>query len=211
MDQFPQVKEWESRDDTDEECWYPKNMEELVTVDEVGGEDDSIIEPDLPELEKYVSCSKESAEEEAVEEHILAPTSSLEAQEKSNEKSNQEKVCEDVKDQPETSVTEKPENVLTATSLEDQKLQWPQCPVAPALPATTLSDFPNEELKATLEETCLENKVTKSGPSEESMENHISVSEDSKTLEVGQVTETVKNGVQHKDDSLKKGTSLQTM
>ncbi|CAL1601773.1 unnamed protein product [Knipowitschia caucasica] len=41
----------EKAEDTDEECWYPKNMEELVTVDEVGGEDD-IIEPDLPEIDE---------------------------------------------------------------------------------------------------------------------------------------------------------------
>ncbi|XP_051241308.1 RNA-binding protein 20 isoform X1 [Dicentrarchus labrax] len=199
------VKTWESGDDTDEECWYPKNMEELVTVDEVGGEDDSIIEPDLPELEKYASCTKVSVEEDAVEKQILPPTSSsLEAQEASKEKSNQEKFSEDVGDQAETSVTEKPENVLTAASPEEQKLQWPQCPVAPELPATKLSDFPNEEFKAALEETCLEDKVIKSGTSEESMENHMDGSKDSKPLEEGQVTETVNNGAQHKDGSLKK-------
>ncbi|KAM9362844.1 LOW QUALITY PROTEIN: RNA-binding protein 20 [Symphorus nematophorus] len=196
------VKEWESGDDTDEECWYPKNMEELVTVDEVGGEDDSIIEPDLPELEKYASCPKESAEEEAVEEHILQPSSSsLETQAISNEKSDQEKCCEDVGDQAGTSVAE---NVLTATSPEDQKLQSPQCPVAPALPVTNLSDFPSEEFKAALEEACLEDKITKSGPSEASVENDIYGSEDNKTLEVGHVTETINDGVQHKDESLTK-------
>lgn len=203
------MKEWESIDDSDEECWYPKNMEELVTVDEVG-EDDSIIEPDLPELEKYVSCSKESAEEvEAVEEPVSAPTPPSEVQETPNEKSEQEKVCEDVGEQTETSGPEKPENVSTAASPDGQNLQWPQCPVAPVLPATILNDFPNEEFKATLEETCLEDKVTKSGPSE-SAENHVSVSEDSKTLETGQVAETNKNGVQHKDDGLKKGTCPRT-
>ncbi|KAF1394961.1 hypothetical protein PFLUV_G00006550 [Perca fluviatilis] len=194
------VKEWGSGDDTDEECWYPKNMEELVTVDEVGGEDDSIIEPDLPGLEEYVSCPKESAEENAAEEHILPPTSSssLEVQETSNETSNQEK---DAGGPAETSVDEKPGNVLTATSTEDQTLS----PEIPELPITNLSDFPSEEFKAALEETCLKDKVTKSGPPEEPMENHMCVSEDSKTLEVGQVTETISNGVQHKDaDMLKK-------
>lgn len=200
------MKEWESGDDTDGECWYPKNMEELVTVDEVGGEDDSIIEPDLPELEKFVSCPKESAEEEVVEEHIVpASSSSSEVQETYNEKSKQEKFCEDVGHQAETSVTVKQENVLTTMSPEDQKLQSLQCPVAPALPLPNLSDFPNEEFKAALEETYLEDNATKSGSSEESMENTICASKDSKTLEVGQVTETISNGVQHKDDSLKKG------
>ncbi|XP_076585367.1 RNA-binding protein 20 [Chaetodon auriga] len=197
------VKELESGDDTDEECWYPKNMEELVTVDEVGGEDDSIIEPDLPELEN-ASCSKESAEEESVEEHIVPPSPTSEAQETSNEKSNQEKCCEDSGDQAEASVTEKPENVLTVTSPEDQMLQSKQGPVAPEPPATHLSDFPSEEFKAALEETCLEDKVIKSGPSEESMDNHICASEEGKTLEVGQIAEAINNGVQHKDDSLKK-------
>ncbi|XP_038551145.1 RNA-binding protein 20-like [Micropterus salmoides] len=194
------VKQRESGDDTDEECWYPKNMEELVTVDEVGGEDDSIIEPDLPELEKYTSCPKESAEEEAVEEHVLPPTSSsLEVREISNEKSNQEKFCEDAGDPAETSLTEKPGKVLTAPSPEDQK----RGPVAPDLPVTNLNDFPCEEFKAALEETCLEVKIKKSGSSEEPMENHVYVSEDSKTMEVGRVTETINDGVQQKDGSLK--------
>ncbi|XP_037620649.1 RNA-binding protein 20 isoform X2 [Sebastes umbrosus] len=195
------VKQWESGDDTDEECWYPKNMEELVTVDEVGGEDDSIIEPDLSELEEYVSCPKQSAEKEAAEEHILPPTSSSSAlQEKSDEKSNLEKLGEDAGDQAEMSVNEKPGNVFTATGPEDQTLS----PAAPELPITNLSNFPSEEFKAALEDTCLEDKVTKSGPSDELMENHIHVSEDSKSLEVGQVTETINDGVQHKDGILKK-------
>uniref|UniRef100_A0A8B9HTQ5 RNA binding motif protein 20 n=1 Tax=Astyanax mexicanus TaxID=7994 RepID=A0A8B9HTQ5_ASTMX len=47
-----QVEEWASGDETEGECWYPKSMEELVTVDEVGEEDDSIVEPDLPELQE---------------------------------------------------------------------------------------------------------------------------------------------------------------
>lgn len=201
------MKEWESIDDSDEECWYPKNMEELVTVDEVG-EDDSIIEPDLPELEKYVSGSKESAEEvEAVEVAVSAPTPSSEVQEMPNETSDQEKVSEDVGEPTETSGAEEPENVSSAATSDEQNLQGPQCPVAPVLPVTILNDFPNEEFKATLEETCLEDKVTKSGLSEESMENHVSVPEDSKTMETGQVGETNKSDVQHKDDSLKKGTS----
>ncbi|KAM4704345.1 RNA-binding protein 20 [Rhinophrynus dorsalis] len=50
--------EWES--DLEGETWYPTNMEELVTVDEVG-EDDLIIEPDITELEEIVPViSKDS-------------------------------------------------------------------------------------------------------------------------------------------------------
>ncbi|XP_056228869.1 RNA-binding protein 20 [Seriola aureovittata] len=192
-------KEWESGVDTDEECWYPKNMEELVTVDEVGGEDDSIIEPDLPELEEYVSCPKESAQEEAVEKHESPPAQPLEEQETFNKKSNQEESRGAAGDQAETSVTEKAENVLTETSHEEQKPSQ----VTPELPTTNLSDFPSEEFKAALEEACLEDKVTNCGPSEEPMENH-RVLEDSKTQEVGQVTEIITNGAQLKDDILKK-------
>lgn len=179
-------------------------MEELVTVDEVGGEDDSIIEPDLPELEEYISCTKESAEEVAVEEKLLPTTSSLEVQETSKEKSNQEKSCGDAGDQEETSVTEKAENVLTATRTEEQKLT----PVISEPPSTNLSDFPSEEFKAALEEACLEgkDKVTNSEPLEVPMEHHIRVSEENKTQEVGQVTETIINEAKDKDGNLKKGT-----
>uniref|UniRef100_A0AAQ5XUM7 RNA binding motif protein 20 n=1 Tax=Amphiprion ocellaris TaxID=80972 RepID=A0AAQ5XUM7_AMPOC len=99
-------KEWESAEDTDEECWYPKNMEELVTVDEVGEEDDSIIEPDLSELEEFASCPK--AVVESVEEHVSPSASSLEVQQTSNEKSKEEESCLDIGDQVAT--TEKAEN-----------------------------------------------------------------------------------------------------
>ncbi|KAG7223657.1 hypothetical protein INR49_015382 [Caranx melampygus] len=195
-------KEWESGADTDEECWYPKNMEELVTVDEVGGEDDSIIEPDLPGLEEYMSCPKESAEEEAVEKHVSPPAQPLEEQETSNKKSNKEESCDTAGDQTESSVTEKAETVLIETGPEEQKLSH----VAPELPVSNISDFPSEEFKAALEETCSEDKVINSGTSEESMENHIRVSEDSKTQEIGQeqVTETITNRAQLNDGLLKK-------
>ena len=179
-------------------------MEELVTVDEVGGEDDSIIEPDLPELAEYPSCPKKPGEEETVGEHISPPNSSLEVQETVNKKPNQEESCELAGDQAQTSSTEKAGDDLTVTSPEEQKLSQE----APELPVTNLNDFPSEEFKAALEETCLEDKVTKSGPTEEPMENNIRVIEDSKIQQVGQVMETIINGAQHKDDTLKEGTFL---
>ncbi|XP_030058626.1 RNA-binding protein 20 [Microcaecilia unicolor] len=46
-------QEWESGSEVEGEVWYPSNMEELVTVDEVG-EEDFIIEPDITELEEIV-------------------------------------------------------------------------------------------------------------------------------------------------------------
>ncbi|XP_068615080.1 RNA-binding protein 20-like [Brachionichthys hirsutus] len=187
------VIEWESGDDTEEECWYPQNMEELVTVDEVGGDDDSIIEPDLPELEKCAPCPEESAEAKGTEEHSSPPTSSTEMQ-TLNEKSDQEMFREEVRDQ---TVTEEPDNV--STSCEDLKLQ---CQAAPELPVDALGDFPSEEFKAKLEETCLENKTTKSEPPGESNENHTSAAEDSESPEAGLITESIKTGAPHKNHSL---------
>uniref|UniRef100_A0A8C3TCI9 RNA-binding protein 20 n=1 Tax=Chelydra serpentina TaxID=8475 RepID=A0A8C3TCI9_CHESE len=48
-----QERDWESGSEMEGEAWYPANMEELVTVDEVG-EDDFIMEPDITELEEIV-------------------------------------------------------------------------------------------------------------------------------------------------------------
>ncbi|KAM8782970.1 RNA-binding protein 20 isoform 2-T2 [Rhynchonycteris naso] len=45
---------WESGSEAEDESWYPTNMEELVTVDEVGEEEDFIMEPDIPELEEIM-------------------------------------------------------------------------------------------------------------------------------------------------------------
>uniref|UniRef100_A0A8C8RJ01 RNA binding motif protein 20 n=1 Tax=Pelusios castaneus TaxID=367368 RepID=A0A8C8RJ01_9SAUR len=46
-------RDWESGSEMEGEAWYPANMEELVTVDEVG-EEDFIMEPDITELEEIV-------------------------------------------------------------------------------------------------------------------------------------------------------------
>ncbi|XP_034543135.1 RNA-binding protein 20 [Notolabrus celidotus] len=187
------VKECESEDDADEECWYPNNMEELVTVDEVGGEDDSIVEPDLPELEKFGSSLKESREDEAVVEHVLTPTSSpLEVQETSTEEQSRTEAGGPT----ETNSG----NILTASSPEDPKLS----PVTPEPTKNNLSDFPSEEFKAALEETCLEDHDTKSLSPEEQMENRIHITKDSSVAEIGQEAETVINDVQQRDESLKK-------
>ncbi|KAM3624562.1 uncharacterized protein V6R79_024917 [Siganus canaliculatus] len=197
------VKQLESGDESDEECWYPKNMEELVTVDEVGGEDDSIVEPDLPELEKCVSCPKECSEKETVEEDVLPPqASTLDSPAGSKEKTEQEQSCEDVGDQEEAPEPEKVE----ITSPEVQTLKWPQSPETSAPPVTNLNDFPTEEFKVALEETCVENKVVIREASEVSMENHNYKPENNNdnNLEVDLVSESINNGDQRKDDSLKK-------
>ncbi|KAJ6669063.1 hypothetical protein lerEdw1_007872 [Lerista edwardsae] len=74
-------QDWESGSEMEAETWYPTNMEELVTVDEVG-EDDLIMEPDITELEEIVTvgqkqqeCSEDNpiaaAEMEVKDEHDL--------------------------------------------------------------------------------------------------------------------------------------------
>ncbi|XP_048362541.1 RNA-binding protein 20 isoform X2 [Sphaerodactylus townsendi] len=50
-------QDWESGSEMEAETWYPTNMEELVTVDEVG-EDDLIMEPDITELEEIVTVGQ---------------------------------------------------------------------------------------------------------------------------------------------------------
>ncbi|XP_071985691.1 RNA-binding protein 20 isoform X2 [Engystomops pustulosus] len=54
-------KDWESGSDLEGESWYPTNMEELVTVDEVG-EEDLIVEPDITELEEIVPVVSKDSE-----------------------------------------------------------------------------------------------------------------------------------------------------
>lgn len=56
-----QEQDWESESEMEAEAWYPSNMEELVTVDEVG-EDDLIMEPDITELEEIVTMSPKHQE-----------------------------------------------------------------------------------------------------------------------------------------------------
>ncbi|KAM6442036.1 RNA-binding protein 20 isoform 2-T3 [Liasis olivaceus] len=54
-------EDWESGSDMEAETWYPTNMEELVTVDEVG-EDDLIMEPDITDVEEIITVGQEDEE-----------------------------------------------------------------------------------------------------------------------------------------------------
>ncbi|XP_025058968.1 RNA-binding protein 20 isoform X4 [Alligator sinensis] len=56
-------RDWESESEMEGEAWYLTNMEELVTVDEVG-EDDLIMEPDITELEEIVPVDKDKTNSE---------------------------------------------------------------------------------------------------------------------------------------------------
>ncbi|XP_008844581.1 RNA-binding protein 20, partial [Nannospalax galili] len=51
-------QEWESGSEAEGDSWYPTNMEELVTVDEVGEEEDFIMEPDILELEEIMPIAQ---------------------------------------------------------------------------------------------------------------------------------------------------------
>lgn len=175
-------------------------------MDEVGEDDDSIIEPDLPELEKFVSWPKETAEGQAGEEkaeQTSPPPPSVEVQEKPAEMP-QEKL--EVGDPAEPAVTVKPEPAVSASSPEPQTQQCPQHPPAPEPAPATLGDAPTEELNAKLEEARLEDKVTSDEPSGDSPQNHAAVAEETAAAaEPGLVAETVKIEVQHRGDGLNRG------
>ncbi|KAK2819558.1 hypothetical protein Q7C36_021204 [Tachysurus vachellii] len=116
-----------SGEDTEGECWYPNSMEELVTVDEVGEEDDSIVEPDLPELQ----------EEEREEEHEEEAKEDGERMEKK---------------EPTPAKVEKQEPVSTPDAATEETLRsiQPECPDAPP---SHVCLFPSQEFKSTPEET----------------------------------------------------------
>ncbi|XP_014345592.1 RNA-binding protein 20 isoform X2 [Latimeria chalumnae] len=69
--QVPTEELWESGSDIEGETWYPSNMEELVTVDEVGEEEDYVMEPDLNELEETESAQSEEKCKEVPEKESL--------------------------------------------------------------------------------------------------------------------------------------------
>ncbi|KAJ0033189.1 hypothetical protein NQD34_000296 [Periophthalmus magnuspinnatus] len=145
----------EKTEDTDEECWYPKNMEELVTVDEVGGEDD-IIEPDLPELEE--SPCKESVH---VEQQHEASADKKEA------------VCTEEK----TNAEVEPKTFLLG-SLETNKST--ACPEEPKLHTSTLKDLNDFQRRF---KTMMEDNDTANGVIQRDIENHVLNAEEDKQQE----------------------------
>lgn len=196
----------ESAEDTDEECWYPKNMEELVTVDEVGGEDDCILEPDLSELEEFTSCHKEPTAERSQQKHTSPSAPAVEEHKESDEKPEREDSFEETRGKASASEAEKAEDQIAAPSTETEKvnLETTEQKVA------DISGFPSEEFKAALEETCLESaKLPNNTTPDEPMENHICLPEDSRSQEERQTPDKIHLEVQLKDGSLKRGTSQQ--
>ncbi|KAG7252451.1 hypothetical protein CRUP_034441 [Coryphaenoides rupestris] len=184
------VEAYESGEDTEGECWYPGNMEELVTVDEVerevGGEDDSIMEPDLQELLEAGSCSSSKAEPEPAREVPPPAWPWLHAEMTEEEL-------------PEACPPVGMVAVVVAAAV------GPADTEAPVLPITDLNDFPGQEFRAALEEVCSEDKADNNsrGPSEGKLT--ASMSEDSMVQDVAPPPETNIKEIQHQEGTPKTG------
>lgn len=170
-------------------------MEELVTVDEVGEDDDSIIEPDLPGLEKSASCPKGATEGEAAGEKKEEEEEEAEEEEETSaprpaETSIQDGLSSVVGAPAEAAGTVDPEPVSSAG------LQ--QVPTPPVL-----GDAPAEELKAKLEETCLEDKVTS-----DEAPGETPVCEEAEAAEARAAGEAAKMEVQPRSESPNRGLHL---
>lgn len=186
-------------EEEEEDGWYPNNMEELLTVDEVG-EDDSIAEPDLPQLEQQV--------EQQVEQLAAAPPPGLAVQEASGETQQKqvEQTCVEL-----TGFLKPPQAegaaAAASTNHDHEKLQGAEPPAAPAAP-------PGEELKELkelkLEEEGVEEEQVKTREEESAQDGHPMVVDRSNNqreeLEVEQVAGAAR-APPHKESSssLKKG------
>ncbi|KAA0712366.1 RNA-binding protein 20 [Triplophysa tibetana] len=129
----------DSGDDGEEESWYPKSMEELVTVDEVGGEEDSIVEPDLPELQE------EDQNVEAGTQAVVSPNPSEKNTPKQSEESSLVPLTLPALDidleESSSGPLPSPKEMSPATSLQEQ-------------PISQLIQFPSQEFKTALEQSC---------------------------------------------------------
>uniref|UniRef100_A0A672NXS1 Matrin-type domain-containing protein n=2 Tax=Sinocyclocheilus grahami TaxID=75366 RepID=A0A672NXS1_SINGR len=110
-------------------------MEELVTVDEVGGEDDSIVEPDLPDLHE--------------EDQRVEPSQSTAESPKPNAKTPTEG----------EETTLNPPTLSLVVLVQEESSGGAQSspgerPSAPEQPVCQLNRFPSQEFKSALEETC---------------------------------------------------------
>ncbi|XP_077462504.1 RNA-binding protein 20 isoform X2 [Stigmatopora argus] len=193
-------KALESEENTDDECCYPKNMEEFLTVDEVGEDDLVIIEPDLPELEEnadYPEVAKKQTQ--TMVETLKSPSVPLEERETYITKFSKEQTCENAEIPAETFGSEK--TIITETIVEVHM----QSPVTSEQPLSKPSHFPNEEFHSKLGETSAGAKVSDSGPLEEHLvNNHIQILEHSKVQDVVQVTEASLYVPQNKGHSILK-------
>ncbi|KAJ8360210.1 hypothetical protein SKAU_G00167350 [Synaphobranchus kaupii] len=146
----------------EEESWYPQNMEELVTVDEVGEEDDDIIKPDLLEL----------AEKPAVRNVAVGDTQAALSRGVGKGGVQNDDTTEDGMKPP-------PQENAEETSEAPLKHQGPDS--APTLeePCSDPSHLASEDLKAVSEEPCAETDAADIQPPQQCLPNH----KDSKPLD----------------------------
>lgn len=167
-----------------------------MTVDEVGGEDDSIIEPDLPDLQE--------------EDRRVEPGQSTTESPKPNAKTPTE---------GEDTVVDPPTLPPLDLVPEESSGGAQSCPgetplksSAPEQPVSQLNQFPSQEFKSALEESCTAtdmdtqtNTVTPAGPP-----NHSSTCESGKVIDLSnderKAAEMENKEPCLKQDSQKKGT-----
>lgn len=140
-------------EEEEEDSWYPNNMEELLTVDEVG-EDDSVTEPDLPQLEL-----QQVEPQQQVEQLAAAPPSGLEVQQQV------EQTCEELTEHPlKTSQDDGAAAAVTSADHIHEMLQGAE--------PKRQQESPSEKLKELkLEETVLEQEQVKNRE-EKSLQDH---------------------------------------
>ncbi|XP_028827036.1 RNA-binding protein 20 isoform X2 [Denticeps clupeoides] len=160
QDKESDAEDWDSGEDTEGEFWYPKNMEELVTVDEVGGEDDSIVEPDLPDLQEtalsndtVTSCQTGNTYSAGMK------TVTGQTEEAQGNKMQKDPSPHESRDEGTTDTT----SMLEVQSSTEQ-------------PTSALSHFSTKELKTAVEETCSVSDVTvtEAKPAPDCLPNHAS-------------------------------------
>ncbi|XP_026871180.2 RNA-binding protein 20 isoform X2 [Electrophorus electricus] len=213
QDRESEVEDWASGDETEGECWYPKSMEELVTVDEVGGEEDSIIEPDLPELQEEDPAEVRAASPEpsteapaAGEQTQEAPALGTEIQEVP---APEKEIQEDPAPPPVASLEEEVPGTSQPGSGETSPSDG-----APDVPCPQLLLFPNQEFKTTQETVCSVETHTV-GATSDSLTDHGGVCEREKAAGVHVATEarpaeTEMKETQQTADNQRRGTHTHT-
>lgn len=194
-----QVEEWASGDETEGESWYPKSMEELVTVDECGGEDDFIIEPDLPELQ----------EEEPAEEPRLPPLSP-----KPNPGAASPAPAEKTKEEPRKPPDAVPEETSSPSQPESREPSVSSS--VQEQPCSQLCLFPSQEFRTALEESCPTEPPAPRDTSDR-LPSHGGVGEVEKVMDAQTASEnagavqTDKKETQQIEENQKKGTNTHTV
>uniref|UniRef100_A0AAY5ELM1 Matrin-type domain-containing protein n=1 Tax=Electrophorus electricus TaxID=8005 RepID=A0AAY5ELM1_ELEEL len=188
-------------------------MEELVTVDEVGGEEDSIIEPDLPELQEEDPAEVRAASPEpsteapaAGEQTQEAPALGTEIQEVP---APEKEIQEDPAPPPVASLEEEVPGTSQPGSGETSPSDG-----APDVPCPQLLLFPNQEFKTTQETVCSVETHTV-GATSDSLTDHGGVCEREKAAGVHVATEarpaeTEMKETQQTADNQRRGTHTHT-